>query len=82
MVNEMSICDICSHNNVCSDEGHLDEALTFCADKEERGEILKELWHCRNELCLRCGKYHEAYKGACDDCRFNDEHMKKWEAEK
>lgn len=24
----------------------------------------------RNELCLQCGKYHEANKGACDGCRW------------
>ena len=75
----MSICDNCIHTNICSDEGHLEESLTYCADKEESGKILKELWNCRNELCLRCGKYQQAYKGACDDCRFNDENIKKWE---
>lgn len=42
-------------------------------------ELLKELRNCRNELCMKCGKYHESYKGACDDCRYNFEHMKKWE---
>lgn len=26
----------------------------------------------RNELCLKCGKYHEAHKGACDGCRWKD----------
>lgn len=25
---------------------------------------------CRNELCLRCGKYKEKYKGACAGCRW------------
>ena len=25
---------------------------------------------CVNELCLRCGKYHDEYKGACDGCRW------------
>lgn len=41
-------------------------------------EIIKELWNCRNELCLRCGKYEKAYCGACDDCRYNSENMKRW----
>ena len=41
-------------------------------------ELVKELWNCRNELCLRCGKYERAYLGACNDCRYNDEEMKKW----
>lgn len=44
-------------------------------------ELLKELKNCRNELCLKCGNYHEAHKGACDDCRYNFDHMKKWETE-
>lgn len=26
----------------------------------------------RNELCQRCGRYHEAHKGACDGCRWRD----------
>lgn len=29
-----------------------------------------EVRRCRNELCLKCGSYHEAYAGACDGCRF------------
>jgi len=24
----------------------------------------------RNELCLRCGKYHDAHVGACNGCRW------------
>lgn len=42
-------------------------------------ELLKELKNCRDELCLKCGRYRESYLGACDDCRYNFEHMKKWE---
>ena len=29
----MAICDNCIHDEVCGLEGHLDEALTFCANK-------------------------------------------------
>ena len=25
---------------------------------------------CLNELCLKCGRYSEEHKGACDDCRW------------
>ena len=25
---------------------------------------------CKNELCLQCGNYKQAHKGACDDCRW------------
>ena len=41
-------------------------------------EILKELWNCRNELCLKCERYKEAWNGACNDCRYNFENMEKW----
>lgn len=34
--------------------------------------LLSDLKDCRNELCLRCGNYKEAHKGACDDCRWKD----------
>jgi hypothetical protein len=27
----------------------------------------------RNELCQKCGRYHEAHKGACDGCRWKGE---------
>ncbi len=27
----------------------------------------------RNELCLKCGRYHEAHNGACDGCRWGKE---------
>ena len=26
----------------------------------------------RNELCLKCGRYHEAHKGACDGCLWKE----------
>jgi hypothetical protein len=26
----------------------------------------------RNELCLKCGSYEMAHKGACDGCRWRD----------
>ena len=32
--------------------------------------LRKELKNCRNELCLKCGNYHESYAGACDGCRY------------
>lgn len=25
---------------------------------------------CVNELCLKCGRYHEEHNGACDGCRW------------
>jgi len=26
----------------------------------------------RNELCLKCGRYHDAHNGACDGCRWKE----------
>ena len=43
----------------------------------ELDHLRSELWTCRNELCLRCGSYKEAHRGACDDCRWRDEQMRK-----
>lgn len=35
---------------------------------------MQQLRDCRNELCLKCGDYKNAHKGACDDCRWRDVH--------
>lgn len=34
--------------------------------------LSRDLKDCRNELCLKCGNYKLAHKGACDDCRWKD----------
>lgn len=34
--------------------------------------LLRDLKDCRNELCLKCGDYKLAHKGACDGCRWKD----------
>lgn len=34
------------------------------------GEAIKDLYACRNELCLYCGKYKNAHLGACRGCRW------------
>ena len=39
---------------------------------KERDEMKKELASMRNELCYLCGKYREAYNGACDGCRWKE----------
>lgn len=28
--------------------------------------------NARNELCLKCGRYHEAHNGACDGCKWKE----------
>jgi len=35
-------------------------------------EDAANLKDCVNELCLKCGSYHEAYAGACDGCRWKE----------
>ena len=40
----MVICENCIHDKVCGLEGHLDEALTFCAD---RISDVQEKRYCR-----------------------------------
>ncbi len=40
---------------------------------EKEHEALKAKYErCRNELCLRCGQYKMAHKGACDGCVFKE----------
>lgn len=29
-----------------------------------------DLRDCVNELCYQCGKYHTAFEGSCDGCRW------------
>ena len=45
---------------------------TYNKDEMEKKTIRlwKALEDCRNELCLKCGKFHEAHLGACDGCRW------------
>ena len=38
--------------------------------EDARLEWRNEFETCRNELCLRCGSYKMAHKGACDGCRW------------
>lgn len=33
-------------------------------------DVESDLKDCVNELCLKCGAYHESYVGACDGCRW------------
>ena len=38
--------------------------------KDKIRRLQREVKWCRNELCMKCGRYHEAHNGACDNCRF------------
>ena len=68
---------------VCNDNysmGYQDGIKKVLSERPQE-EILKELWNCRNELCLKCERYKEAWNGACNDCRYNFENMEKWKGE-
>lgn len=40
--------------------------------RKEAARLKQELKTCANELCLKCGGYHEEHLGACDGCRWKD----------
>ena len=48
--------------------GNLRDTVTKMIEKYL--SVCGELRDCRNELCLKCGQYKEAHKGACDGCRY------------
>jgi hypothetical protein len=55
----------------------MEERMENNACKEIK-ELAAELMDCRNELCLKCGRYHDRHMGACDGCRWKD--MDKWKS--
>lgn len=55
---------------VCDLNGGIVGNCPYKGVVEKIKRLQREVNHCRNELCLRCGKYHDAHLGACDDCRF------------
>lgn len=48
----------------------VEAAFDRLASYEDTGFTPADVRDMRNELCLHCGKYKEAYLGACDGCRF------------
>ena len=52
---------------------------TIVRDTATIYRLRQELKNCRNELCLKCGNYHESYAGACDGCRYR--RGGEWEAD-
>ena len=52
---------------------------TIVQDTATIYRLRQELRNCRNELCLKCGNYHESYAGACDGCRYR--RGGEWEAD-
>lgn len=48
----------------------IDMGIQIANLQADRDNIRAELKDCVNELCLKCGAYHESYLGACDGCRW------------
>lgn len=63
--------------HLCRDAADTIDSLTedFNNASDRIGELEKALRGCRNELCLRCGRYHERHLGACDGCRWKENYM-------
>ena len=63
----MRICENCLHRDICGEEGHLDEALTFCANK-----IPDNLEWIEDALgiyrCPICGHTEGKHRAFCCDC--------------
>ena len=48
----------------------IDMGIQIATLQADRDNIRADLKDCVNELCLKCGAYHESYLGACDGCRW------------
>lgn len=57
----MTICDNCIHRNVCADEGHYDEALSFCADKIEEKPHGEWIEGTQGHYCSECDAVDQFY---------------------
>lgn len=53
---------------------HWETPITLGDDLAEAADLIeaqaKEIDALRNELCLKCGNYKLAHKGACNGCRW------------
>jgi len=36
-------------------------------------QLVENYKTCRNELCLKCGRYTESHLGACEGCRWQND---------
>ena len=48
----------------------IDMGIQIVNLQADRDNIRADLKDCVNELCLKCGAYHESHLGACDGCRW------------
>jgi len=72
----LSYCEAAGHTQQDAIEMAIYTMLKPEARRSEPVELNSKLQRdfrdCRNELCLRCGNYHEAHNGACEGCRWKD----------
>lgn len=61
----MAICDNCIHDEVCGLEGHLDEALTFCANKAADVQPVKR----GHWICEFYNDVFDVYQADCSVCQ-------------
>ncbi|WP_312942875.1 hypothetical protein [Oscillibacter sp.] len=73
-------CSECSERSWC-DHGtnaigyycpSMDAADRLESQQARIAELEGQLANARNELCQKCGRYHEAHKGACNGCRWKE----------
>jgi hypothetical protein len=55
-----------NYQQKCRDIADLEGVAQQLAESKRRAQT------ARNELCLKCGRYHEAHNGACDGCRWKE----------
>ena len=66
-LHRLSVLLVTPDSIVCCEAADLIESLQTQLSASQQRER-----DARNELCLSCGKYREAHKGACDGCRWKE----------
>ena len=75
---EMVASPVPSSYGVCyvwEDPGpyHISAAIDMIETLQEQlAASQRRAQDARNELCLKCGRYHEAHNGSCDGCRWKE----------
>jgi hypothetical protein len=72
------LCENCPHNilheSECFTKGcyFVNAATLIESLQAQLAASQRRAQDARNELCLKCGRYREAHKGACDGCRWKE----------
>lgn len=73
---ELTPCDLCYMRDTKSCKGTNEcwEMAMYnrLSAYEDTGLTPEQIKTLRNELCLKCGAYEMAHKGACDGCRWRN----------